>query len=517
MHISLIYTDRDPWALGMRGLSSILKERGYHTRLIFMGSDGAKYPRGTLERARGLVKDSGLIGVSCLSRGSEKAKQVIQYLKPLQKPIIWGGLHATLNPDECAQYADMACVGEGEDVIVELASRVSEHRRWNDISNLVYKNNGSLVRNPLRPLIADLDQLPLVDFTCEDEFHLQDGKTFLRPSHLAEVTESYEIVFNGSRGCGFHCTYCCNAKLKQIYSKVGRYVRKMSISRYIEYTKKLKQHFPQAKYFYLIDEDFLARSVDELKEFSERFPKEVGMPFECCGSPLQISDEKMDLLVKAGLWRIRMGIESGSERTKREIYKRPMSNAAVRRAVEVISRHAQVIPYYFLLITNPYEEEEDLLETLRVMSSLPGSFFVQAFNLVFFPGSALYQRALNDGLITGKEDSGYELDFRGGLRYKGHSWKYKNLYLNALLFMMEGKSTRLRIGSLPRFMIPILTSPNVINFNKRFLIITKLMIESKVLTLSLRSKGASVLRYLIGDPRAIYNIRDFIEGRLLRG
>ena len=50
------------------------------------------------------------------------------------------------------------------------------------------------------------------------------------------------------------------------------------------------------------------------------------------------------------------------------------------------------------------------------------------------------------GLIHGKADSGFDLQYRGGLKYDDHPWKTKNLYLNGLMFMMEGKVTRRRLG-----------------------------------------------------------------------
>jgi len=510
MKIALIYTDWDIWALGLRNISAVLKNAGYQTRLIFMGTDKTLYSNQVLEEVKDLVKASDLIGISCLSRGSEKAKQVIKFIKTLKKPIIWGGLHATLNPKECANFADMACVGEGEEVIVELAKTIENGRDWKDVENIVYKKNGKFIKNPLRPLISNLDELPLMDFSCEEEFHLTK-EVFTQIHHASELPGTHEVLFNGSRGCVFHCTYCCNSKLKEIFSGKGRYVRKMSISRYVECAKNLKQYFPQAKYFYLIDEDFFIRSKDELHKFAIEFPREVGLPFECCGNPLQITQEKMELLVKAGLWRIRMGIESGSERTKKEIYKRPVTNEAIKQAAHIINNFSQVVPYYFLIIANPYENDEDLIETAKFMLDLPSGFYIQVFNLVFFPGSILYERAVQDGLIEGKKESGYELDFRGGFIYKKQSWKQKNLYLNGLIFVMEGRSTKYRLGLLPKALIPFLIKPSLLRFNNRHPFFIKSIILIKMIILSFRSFVAKNLKRVIINPRIIYNFRELFK------
>lgn len=512
MRIVLIYTNRDRWPLGMRSVSAVLKKAGHHTRIILMGSSSEFYSRQTLREVKDLVKDSDIIGISCLSRGFGKAKQVIKCLRSLKKLIIWGGIHATMVPEQCVESADIVCRGEGEGMMLELVERLEEGRDWKDMANAAYKDNGGIVLNPLRPLISNLDELPLVDFSCEDEFHLTN-RGFVQVSHVDDLPSSQpgEMVFIGSRGCLFQCTYCINAKLKELFSGKGRYFRKMSISKYIERIRALKQLLPKTKYIWLIDDDFFARSVDELREFSEEFPKQVGFPFECETSPMDITQEKMDLLVKAGLWRIKMGIESGSERTKKEVYKRYMSNEAVMRASRIISGYPQVVVYYFFIISNPYEQREDLTQTARLILDIPRPFYVIIYNLVFYPGTVLYDRAVRDGLIEGSRDSGYELDTRGGLQYKKHVWKSKNLFLNGLLFLMEGRSNRYRLGLLPRSLVPALLHPKVVDFGEKHPATIKGMISLKMFTLFLRKHGARCLKLLLSDPTSVYNLGKFFK------
>jgi radical SAM superfamily enzyme YgiQ (UPF0313 family) len=255
--------------------------------------------------------------------------------------------------------------------------------------------------------------------------------------------------------------------------------------------------------------------VNEIREFSENFPKKVGMPFEFMGSPLTINEEKVALLVGAGLWRIRMGIESGSDRTKKEIYNRPMPNKAVSKAVGIINKY-NIISYYFLIIGNPYEEREDLMETARFLASLPKPFYIQTFNLVLLPGTHLYKRAVSDGLIKSAVDSGYELDFRAGLHHEGHSWKKKNLYLNGLLFLMEGENTKNRFGFLPAFLLPILLHTKVMDFNERHHLPIKSMIFIKLAALSLRTYAANFIRRVFGDPMIVHDFAGYIRKRFGR-
>lgn len=506
MHVAFLSTDKDPWALGMRSVSAVLKADGHRTRLLFMQSDRRGYAKRTMDEALDLIRDADVIGFSCLARGSERTKQVLEALRPLKKLTVWGGLHASLYATECVQWADIVCRGEGEGMMLELLECLEQGKDWKHIQNAAYADNGQVIMNSLRPLVANLDELPLPDFSFENEFHLTD-KGFVAVSNLRGFAEGGEILFTTSRGCPFHCTYCCNRKLQELYSGIGRYGRRMSVTKLIEHSQALRKAFPRAKYFFFVDDDFAARSVDELTQLSEEFPQKVGLPFECFTHALWVTQPKMDLLVKAGLWRIRMGIETGSERTRREIYDRHVTNQAMTRAAEIIRTYPQVVPYYFVIITNPYEERADVTATVRFMESLPLGYYLLTFNLVFFPGSALHERAVRDGLIGGKLDSGYELDFLGGLHYEGHRWKRKNLYLNGLLFLMEGKSTPRRMGSLPRFTLSALLSPRMMDFNERHSVVIQTLIALKLFLLACRRRGARLLKMILSDPTAVYNLR----------
>jgi anaerobic magnesium-protoporphyrin IX monomethyl ester cyclase len=460
----MISADDEVWASGIRSISSTLREAGHQTTMIFAGTSEMSIKESVIRQIAVLVGDSEIIGISSMSRGSARAKALIDGLRPLGKLIVWGGIHPTLFSEDCIGHADIVCRGEGEEFMVDLAERVASGREFTDIPNGAYLSEGRIILNDLRPLIANLDSLPLLDFAFENEYILDSTGTVIPNT---KMREQERILFSGSRGCNNSCTYCSNSQLKSIYRGKGPYVRKMSIPRFVEAAVAYQRLFPRAKHFYFTDEDFFARPVEEMRELAETYPGQVGLPFECMASPRQITEEKVALAGKAGMFQIDVGLESGSERIRREVFSRSIDDETQIRAAIAINKHPRVSALYFLILGNPYEECQDLLDGIRLLEKLPPPFSLRIYNLVFIPGTKLFERAVRDGIIKDVGDSGFELDFLAGFDHRTHNWKRKNLYLNSLMSLMHGKFTHRRIGFIPRRLVPLLVSSRIVSFCNR--------------------------------------------------
>jgi len=221
----------------------------------------------------------------------------------------------------------------------------------------------------------------------------------------------------------------------------------------------------------------------------------------------------MALMVKAGMWRIDVGVESGSDKIKRQIFNRPVDNEAVLKAANIINKHPRVIAYYFFIIGNPYEQRQDLLQTIDILKKLPSPYFLRTYNLVFIPGTHLFNRACRDGIIKGIEDSGFEIDFISGLDLNGHEWKKCNLYLNSLISLMTGKSTKYRIGFLPKNIIPVLTAPSLVDFCDRHIIIGKSLVGLGKTFIKIRRIGLRLVTNVLKDSKIAYDIKFLLKKR----
>jgi radical SAM superfamily enzyme YgiQ (UPF0313 family) len=448
--------------------------------MVFAGASKASVNGSVIREIAALVGDSEIIGISSMSRGSVRAKTLIEGLRPLGRLIVWGGIHPTLFPEDCTAHADIVCRGEGEEFMLDLAERVASKREFTDIPNGAYLSNGRTILNDLRPLIADLDSLPLLDFAFENEYILDPTGTMVPNT---EMRKKSVVLFSGSRGCNNICTYCSNSQLKSIYKAKGRFVRKMSIQRFVEVAGEYQRLFPQVKTFDFLDEDFFARPVEEIRELAETYPGQVGLPFVCMAFPRQVTKEKVVLLAKAGMYRVIVGLESGSERVRREVFNRYVDDETQIQAAIAINTHGRVNATYLLILGNPYEERQDLLNGMRLLEKLPPPFSLVIYNLVFIPGTKLFERAVRDGIIKGVGDCGFELDFLAGFDHRTHDWKRKNLYLNSLMSVFVGKSSRSRMGFVPRRIIPVLTSPRVIDFCDRHTLIGETIVAFELFSI----------------------------------
>jgi len=503
MHVALISADDETWASGMRSISSTLRKAGHQTTMIFAGSSATPINQSVIEGIAQLAADSEIIGISSMSRGSTRAKTLLKGLRPLGKLLVWGGMHPTLYPEDCAPHADIVCRGEGEEFMLDLVERVGVGRELTDIRNGAYLSDDRLILNDLRPLIPDLDAMPFPDYAFQDEYCL-DRWGFFKPN--VGMREEERVLFSGSRGCNNSCTYCSNSQLKALYRGNVNYARKMSVSAFIDAAKECRRLFPKMKEFYFTDEDFFARPVEEMRELAESYPSEVGIQFEVMASPRQITEEKVDLAVKAGMWRIDVGLESGSERTRREIFNRHVDDKTQLQAALAIKKHEGVVAYYFLILGNPYEERQDLLDGITLLQKMPSPFFLRAYNLVFIPGTKLFNRACKDGIIHGMNDSAYEMDFLAGFHHMGYEWKRKNLYLDSLISLMIGKSTKLHIGLVPRGLIPFFTCSWVVTFCNGHPRIGERIMNLASLGLRMRHAALDVASKVFRDRRIAYTL-----------
>jgi radical SAM superfamily enzyme YgiQ (UPF0313 family) len=464
-------TPPDISAFGVRSISAYLRHKGHDTRLIFLpGSIGLlqeggefvySYRQEILDQIVELCQTADLVGVSFMTNYFDRAVQITNEIKRRTHiPVIWGGIHASTKPDSSLQFADMVCIGEGELSLLKLLEKLECDETPDCVKGIWLIKNGRVIKNNLRPLIANIDNLPYFDFSNREHFilnqkrnrieHLNDelfkNALPLLPSRGGNLIRAFRTMTD--RGCPHMCSYCNVATLKKIYTNdQSPYLRVRSVENVIDDLVQVKKRFPFVEAVQIFDDTFFARSRKYIEHFSRLYREKMHLPLYVQASPNTLTEEKMTALLDAGLVYVEMGIQTGSEKT-RKLYRRKESNKQILNATQLLKKYSHLLlpPDYHIIIDNPWETDEDVLETVKLLYQIPKPYGLCIASLVFFPKTDLYEKALKEGLILNETTDIYRKPF--------YIPPKKN-YVNFLIYLFTFKH-------FPRWIIAILIKDSLV-------------------------------------------------------
>lgn len=471
-------------AFGVRSLSSYVKKAGQDVNILFIPPyfEHLRSKSGTVHLYSDeiiseyveLCRNYDLIGISFMTYYFDRAIQLTEAVKnELNLPVVWGGIHASTKPEESLEYADIVCIGEGEEALVELMDNMERDKDISSIRNIWSNNKKSIHRNLSRPLIQNIDSLPFPDYDISthytyslfDEHIVPLNEKLMKFYSLAgpfnQLGTFYQYKTMASRGCPHSCSFCCNSIYRDMYKK-QRYLRWRSnemIFQEIEHVLKLIPYFNSVMFF---DDSFFATSSKRMKEFTTEYKQRIGLPIATQSSPQTTNYEKVKLLVEAGMVYLEMGIQSGSDRINK-MYRREQTKEEVIQATKAINafKDKMLPPDYHLILDNNWETDEDVLETLDLVLSIPKPFGLKPSSLVLYPGTELYYKALSEKLIKDEKREVYRKAFGAP----------KSTYLNFLILLVNFSfipGSLIRFAKRPIF-IKIFSYP----FFKPFISITR--------------------------------------------
>jgi radical SAM superfamily enzyme YgiQ (UPF0313 family) len=397
MRVLFIHSEQDPYTadkpletlervqFGISYISAVLKKEGHETALLMVDPETA----GRCEWRIGQF-DPDLICFTSVFTEFHLIQQAMARAATFFPRAfrILGGPHATLNPEEClAEPVNAVCVGEGEYAVLELVRQLEAREQPHDISNLYIKNeDGTVERNAPRPFLEDLDTLPFPD---RDMWLPWVSNPYSRPSLLL------------GRGCPFQCTYCCNHALRRVAD--GQYVRLRSPENIVAELESMKTANPYLGEVYLevetlgVNMDWALELCSRLRDFNrvQKIPVVFGTNLRV--TPHRDYNQLFAALASAGFRFVNIGLESGSERVRKEILDRRYSNRDIINAVETARAHGLQVGFYNL-IGLPGETKKDFRETIRMNRTCQPDWFLTA---VFFPypGTKLHETCRKSGLL----------------------------------------------------------------------------------------------------------------------
>jgi anaerobic magnesium-protoporphyrin IX monomethyl ester cyclase len=355
-----------------------------------------------------------LIAITIVEDTYSLAQSLLRSIEKFDIPIIAGGVYVSLSPEDVINQAnvDMICIGEGEEPLVELCEKMYRGEDYSTVRNLWVKQNGKIVKNPLRKLI-DVNKLPYLDYDIFEK------KRLYRPMYGKIYTMLHVEI---DRGCPYDCTYCEAPALRKLFkeNECGNYYRRKTIDRTMAELRQLVKKY-QPDYINFNAESFLVRPLAELKDLARQY-KEIGLPFWCQSRPETVTEEKIKVLKEMNCTNLQFGIEHGNEEFRARVLNRHYTNKQMIEAFKIVEKYE--IKYTVNnIIGFPDETRELVFDTINVNRQInPATINVYFFTP--YKGTYLYDFCLEKGYLT-RDDRVHQLT--DGVELKMPSITYREL------------------------------------------------------------------------------------------
>jgi anaerobic magnesium-protoporphyrin IX monomethyl ester cyclase len=383
-------------------LSALAKREGHEVYLAFSASlfhDRynleipwlAKYFDDTDEVIKGLLAfKPDVIAYSCLTSTYQWMLSVADEMKQAFPHVknIFGGVHVSAVPERvlAKPQVDYVVIGEGDVAFPTILKAIKEEDFYTPIVNTRYCNpDGQLVKGVQEGFIQDLDALPHFDKEIW-EGHIRIGDMYLTMA---------------SRGCPYTCSFCFNnffAKLPD--GKRGKYVRQRSVEHVMSELKWAVSRYT----IRIVDfqDDVFTVNKNWVKEFCERYKKEIGLPFQCLIHPQYFDEDIAKWMKDAGCVWIQMGIQTMDETFKHENLRRYEDSGHIVNALKLMKKYGIKIKvdHMFGLPGEPIGSQE----TSRLLYSEVTPDRIQTFWTCFLPGTEMMKNGVRDGILSKEQE-----------------------------------------------------------------------------------------------------------------
>jgi len=389
-------------------IATYVRNRNYSVRILDAEAEGLG-PETTAARVN-LIRPR-LIGMIVFGHQPSASTQMmaiareccreIKALNPDQQIIIVGG-HVSALPERTLQEesVDYACIGEGPITIANLLAVLKAGQsNWHDIPGLVYRGtNGEIICNPRAPNITDLDkELPRSawDLLPMEKYRAHNWQCF---GDLSK-RKPYASIYT-SLGCPYKCTFCC------INAPFGTNGYRMRNPKMVVDEMEFLYRSHGVKTFKIIDEMFVLnyRHVSGICNdlIARGFAHELNI--WAYARVDTVKPEMLDMLRKAGIRWLALGIESGSKHVRDGALKALKSDDIINIVRAIQRADINVIGNYIFGL--PDDDLHTMQETLDLALEL-NCEFSNFYSAMAYPGSPLYTLAVQKGWDLPENWSGY--------------------------------------------------------------------------------------------------------------
>jgi len=363
-------------------LASALISEGYEADVL--DANALKLDEdGIVRRAASAEPD--LVGLSVPSEtlpASYKLTSMLKFALPSARMVL-GGPHANAIPRRVLEEfksADYVLRGESEKSIVELCRYIEDKIPVREVEGLFYRIEGGIAENaPVRPK-EDIDRLrhPAKEL-LEDLYRKNEYYMIL-------VKETPIDTLITSRGCPFHCGFCCNKSQKYRARSPENVMEEISA-----------MHEKGIRNFDIADANFTFDKGRAFKIFELIRKEGLKISFRFKSRTDSIDEKLINAAREAGAYLVSLGMESGSQAVLERMKKGTRLKESVEACETVLKAGLKLNTGW--IIGYPGETRETVEETVKLIKKIrPTTANINI--LVPYPGTDVYEYARDRGMLS---------------------------------------------------------------------------------------------------------------------
>ncbi len=307
-----------------------------------------------------------------------------------QRPFyIIGGFGPTPAPNYFLKKmnADAIVMGEGENTVIELLDFLKEKKDFKDVLGIAYQKDGRVFINPSRPLIEDVDSIPMPAYHL---FNMEHYRLLRMPN--CDRTDFIMPVLSG-RGCTFTCNFCY---------RMDKGFRGRSNESIIEEIKYLQDNYGIT--YIAFSDELLMSSIGRTMSLCEDMIKaNLNIKWDCNGRLNYAKPKVLNLMKKAGCVFINYGIEAYDDQILKNMNK-VLTTKQIENGI-IGTLKAGLSPGYNIIFGNIDETRETLMKGVKFLLKYDDGAQMRTIRPVTpYPGSPLYHLAIEKGMIKDIED-----------------------------------------------------------------------------------------------------------------
>jgi anaerobic magnesium-protoporphyrin IX monomethyl ester cyclase len=356
--------------------------------LIKAGPSGGRYPHALLALAANLddevlildeatpklimkhkdeINNALCVGISTMTgkhiKASLEVAESIRYINH-KVPIIWGGWHPSLKPEQTLknEYVDKVVVGQGEQAFHDVVENIK---------------NGNKIENIITYKYTHKKNFPFYNL---DVIKNMEG-------YITRFVSPRTITLYTSQGCPFGCEFCAINSLygknnsgwpiKYVISKIDHLIKKYDING-IQFD----------------DDNFFIGKKRSLEFANQLLKRNININWSAAARAdtlCNLESGDWEMLDRSGCKRLFVGAESGAQETLDRLNKK-ITPEMILEIASICPKY-DIIPSFSFMVGVPGEKEENIDETFKIVDILRNKFTaseVQVFLYTPYPGTPLY-------------------------------------------------------------------------------------------------------------------------------